>query len=175
MSVSLYHCGCSGGTGGTVNYNEELLNVIGIEDCRISEIIVHSGDVVDSIAVSYVDSNDNPLGTFKIGGNGGSMSTIQLQKNVYIKGIWGCSENKLGFLQFEYSDNTIPVISYGSTINDLDLFTYNAPAGFLIIGFWGAEGDKIDRIGVILRRIPDEQITKRVFQGIFFDRGQGNK
>ena len=161
MSVQLYYCGCSGGTGGNrTHYKDPHYEaVISTEDCRISEIIVHWGNVIDSIAVSYVDSNDNPLGTFKIGGDGGYMSVEQLKKDAYIKGIYGAHQDVVDWLQINYRDNSGISFGLGSLKNE---FEYFAPAGFLIIGFWGFEGDYIDSLGVIMRRVPDEQLTKKI-------------
>jgi len=160
MTVQLYYSGCSGGTGGNevFNHDPHYESVIGAEDCRISEIIVHQGNVIDSIAVSYVDSNDNPLGTFKIGGNGGYMSVLQLKKESYITALYGAYDNVVGWIQINTGNTGM---SFGLTWNTE--FVYHAPAGFLIIGFWGAEGDYIDRLGVIMRKIPEEQLPQKIF------------
>jgi Jacalin-like lectin domain len=160
MSVNLYYCGCSGGTGGNLSmyHNPNFESVISSEDCRISEVIIHSGNVIDSIAVSYVDSNDNPLGTFKLGGNGGNMGVVQIKKNGYIKGIYGAFDDVVGWLQINITD---PAIGYAFGLGYHTEFEYFAPAGYLIIGFWGAAGDYIDRLGVILRKIPEEQLIAR--------------
>jgi hypothetical protein len=173
MSVLIYLEGPSGGIGGTVvditnamqqpseidinpgivSTGTAALGIVTTDDCRIREIIINSSTSINSVSVSYVGSQDKPYGTLKMGGTGGNEKVLQLPEGEYLTLVKGTYSNVVNSLTLGTSLNRL-FLPQG-TINASDInFQYNAPPGFMIIGFWGSTGDLVDRVGVVIRTIP---------------------
>ena len=171
MSVQLSYAGPSGGSGGKIvdpqdpNHQPQFIDannpppvatasvILATDDCRISELIIHAGSSIDAIAASYVGSQDNPYGTLKMGGNGGTEWIIQLQTDEYLVQVDCYYSNVVHWIQL--ATNMKKGYAFGNASGVFS--TYNAPPGFMIIGFWGGAGDLIDRLGVIIRPVPNSQ------------------
>ncbi|GGA97589.1 jacalin-like lectin [Puia dinghuensis] len=167
MAVNLFYQGPSGGTGGgiidprvkkdqpqfidvTASQHFPLLNdLFGTPDARIRELIINSGESIDSITVSYVGANDVSYGSYKMGGNGGGEQIMQLQEGEFITHIFG--EYSDVVKNFQIDTNLGQNIAFGTSGSVR--FEYNAPDGYEIIGFWGASGALIDRVGIVLRSV----------------------
>jgi len=173
MSVQLYFQGPSGGTGGKIvdpsdpHHQPQEIDAsnpplgatasvtLATEDCRISELIVRAGSSIDAIAASYVGSFGNPLGTLEMGGKGGTEWVIQLAAEEYLIQVDCYYSNVVHWIQL--TTNLKKGYAFGGTGGGGINSTYNAPPGYMIIGFWGGAGSLIDRLGVIFRTIPNSK------------------
>jgi len=175
MALPIYFEGPSGGIGGSpvdLQHPEwqpaalhpekghggiTVYDLISGEDCRIGEIVVHAGDYVDSVAVSYLNGGDHPLAIYKMGGSGGETGTIRLKKGEHVSAVRGSFTGALKHLEIETSAQ----ISYSFGFPAGAGFQYIAPPGYEIIGFWGSSGDLVDRLGVAVRALPVAKPVKK--------------
>ncbi|XP_074574179.1 protein GOS9-like [Curcuma longa] len=133
-----------GGRGGYSSFD------IGPSATQITRVRLHTGDVVDSLEISYVDAR-NEVKTYRAGGSGGSLHEFELVRGEYINGIVGSFKNyygeicitKLGFktnLENEHG----PFGEEGD-----EEFPVPVVAG-RIVGFFGEYDRYINSIGVSL-------------------------
>jgi Jacalin-like lectin domain len=127
--------------------------ILATDDCRISELIIRAGSSIDAISASYVGSLDKPYGTLKMGGNGGTEWVLQLGTGEFLVQLDGTFTSEVHWIQLTRNLNKGYSFGNANGVN----FTYSAPPGFMIIGFWGGAGDVIDRLGVVIRTIPNSQ------------------
>ncbi|KAM7203925.1 Endonuclease/exonuclease/phosphatase [Rhypophila sp. PSN 637] len=103
---------------------------------------------VDSVGVTLSNGQ-----TFTHGGNGGSLSTLALGANEFWTRAKLCQAQRSGRTRIFYIRATT---SSGRSIatgaeqqNAVDCRTYDAPAGWQIVGFLGQDGDEVDQLGFV--------------------------
>ncbi|KKF96934.1 hypothetical protein CFO_g708 [Ceratocystis platani] len=112
---------------------------------KVATIGFSGGNRVDKVSVTL---NDNTK--FSHGGLGGDWKDINLEVDEYWKTVYMCQGMKDGNTRIFYIKATTTknnILEVGKTTDVCE--TYNAPAGFQIIGFAGQSGDEIDQLGVI--------------------------
>ena len=86
----------------------------------------------------------------------GGGRTFKLELDEYLIGISGRFGDHINSIMFYTNKRTSP--SYGGS-GGTDTFSYTAPAGQRIVGFFGRAGDNLDAIGVLyapIKRSPDK-------------------
>jgi hypothetical protein len=144
-STAQWYQGASGGRGGKPFDHWKATN--GARD--ISSIGFYVDSSVRCIFVNYRDGNRQKSGycdpgpgplTFD-GGRG-----INLAPDEYILGISGRFGDHIDSIRIYTNKITSPVFGgNGGT----DVFSYTAPEGQMIVGFFGRAGDNLDAIGVL--------------------------
>ncbi|KAI9733594.1 MAG: hypothetical protein M1834_003196 [Cirrosporium novae-zelandiae] len=112
---------------------------------KTSSITVSGGNRLDSVSLTLSDST-----TFTHGGSGGTSYSLTLGDSEYWTEAKLCegkynSHTRNFYIKVTTSDGN--TISAGKTTSDCETFT--APDGFQIVGFYGRDGDEMDRIGFI--------------------------
>lgn len=137
-------CGPSGGKGGNLFIDTSTPNQY------ISEIKVRSGNVIDSIQVTYKDSFNVVTTGSRHGGTGGRESVFRLAPDEYIVSIGGKYGNNIDKLWIKTNKGRTQ--EWGGNGGNVD-FTYVVPDGWMIISFWGRSGKYLDAIGVYYQNI----------------------
>ncbi len=138
----IFQMGPSGGRGG----NE--FKDSGFKDqTRIKTITVYAGNIIDSIEITYITEN-KVTKSDRHGGGGGDKNVFNLDDDEYIIKISGKYGNKVDSLIIQTNKRTLK--KCGKDGGDVN-FSYEAPEGMEIIGFFGHAGDTLDSIGVIIR------------------------
>ncbi len=84
------------------------------------------------------------------GGNGGTASSLTLNSGEFLSSLQVCSgkhsnTTRIFYAKFTTSNNR--VLSGGSTTSSCT--TFNAPAGWQIVGFHGRAANELDKVGVV--------------------------
>lgn len=120
----------------------------------ITEIIIHSGDVIDSLSFKSTNQNDVPT---KYGGGGGDEKVVTLEPNEYVTSIKGT----YGKYKDEY---VIESLSFYTNIHDkVPHGPFGHPKGIefvipeenenrIIVGFHGRHDKYINALGVYLKK-----------------------
>ena len=129
-----------GGGGSAFSFVEEMTQLP-------DSVTLRAGDRVDGISATYGDV------TAVAGGDGGSEYTLELEDGEYITSMTVSKVKKSLFGTYRVSyvklvTNLGNVIE-GGTYKSSNSTTYTAPEGYAIAGFYGHEGDELDRLGAI--------------------------
>ncbi len=111
----------------------------------VSRVTLRAGSRIDNIGLSLSQGN-----VLSHGGNGGSESSLTLNSGEYLTALKVCSgqkndQTRIFYARFTTSQNR--TLTGGSSTSSCT--TFNAPAGWQIVGFKGRAGDELDKIGVI--------------------------
>jgi Jacalin-like lectin domain len=141
MSVS--KCGYSGGTGGQ-EFSDDALP----DSSKVIQVKIRSGELLDAIQIVHETNNGirHPMPLH--GGNGGEQQDFLLDEDEFITGVTGRFGNGVDSIQFITNKQRSSVFggSGGSAT-----YTYEAPQGTEVVGFFGRSGATIDALGIVLR------------------------
>ncbi|XP_074559958.1 protein GOS9-like, partial [Curcuma longa] len=160
--------------GGTGTYNFD----IGRNASQITKVVLHAGEIVDSLKIFYVDEG-NEVNTTRIGGGGGGLCEFKLRPGEYINSMKGSFR---AYYDEKYMEN------YGEIcITKLQFKTnkgrkhgpfgqgggseFSVPVGDgRIVGFFGQYCRYLNAIGVYVaprpRNIPDSSRSPDPTQGV---------
>ena len=111
----------------------------------VSTLAIRTGSRVDNVSVALSSGT-----SFAHGGSGGALKTLALAPDEYLASVKLCSGTYNGTTRIFYAKFTTSTgrtLAGGSTTGTG--VTYNAPAGWQIVGFHGRSGNEVDKIGVI--------------------------
>ncbi len=156
-------------TGSSINATDfEILPKEQAPQSRIKAIRLRSGWVIDNIQVQYQNLANNPPELYEsiaAGNQGGSFGEFSLAAGDYITGVlgtWGRQapgypKEEIVSLQFQTDKGvTSKVFGAGNSNNEVEPFSFEAPQGYEIIGFFGAYGshqNALVRLGVYLQPV----------------------
>jgi len=112
---------------------------------KVSTISFRGSSRVDSVAVTLSNGQ-----TFAHGGNGGSQVSLALASKefwVSAKICQGSKNNNTRIFSILATTSTGRTLTTGKETGDCA--TYNAPAGWQIVGYMGRSGDEVDRLAFI--------------------------
>ena len=138
------HEGLVGGSGGSRFDDGGPETVNG----RITDVLIHSGQYIDSIQVS--EGNPAVLHP-RHGGNGGYPNNLILAGDEYITEVSGKYGKFIDSLTIQTNKGQIG--HWGGDGGKYD-FDFAAPPGYAIVGFYGRSGQFLDAIGVIVAPAP---------------------
>jgi hypothetical protein len=144
--------GPSGGTGGNsgdTDSDEGLLEP-GTRVARVELGHDNSHDAVGRIQFTHVRNNGSIHDLPNHGGFGGEQQNFDLDGEHIIK-ISGTYDRFVRSITVE-TNNPAKQITVGNPVG-AGKYTYEAPSGFEIVGFYGRSGTLVDAIGVVLRHI----------------------
>jgi hypothetical protein len=130
----------SGGAGGSAFSDFDI--PLG---ARISEIRVHSGDVINAIQAVYALRDGSLLEGQIHGKEGGSLTVFALDPKEYVTGFSGKYGIYINSLSIWTNRRTSQV--FGGS-GGQGIFSVNVPAGNQAIGFRGRSGSYLDAIGL---------------------------
>jgi hypothetical protein len=139
-------CGPSGSYGGT-EFGDDYLP----PRSKVIEVRVRAATVIDSIQIIHETAGGERHPMEVHGGSGGAEQVFLLDRDEYITGIRGKCGALVDSLQVLTNNAGHPSDMYGAEGGGLE-YEYHAPPGYEIVGFFGRAEDKIDAIGVIMRR-----------------------
>ncbi|PCK07589.1 MAG: hypothetical protein COA42_13465 [Alteromonadaceae bacterium] len=114
------------------------------KNARITQVTIRSGDYIDGITLAWSDGNSE-----EIGGHGGEVNSVELEKDEYLVGIDGKAGRYVDQITLYTNHRTLG--PYGGKGGDLD-FSYKVSGnddGVEVTGLWGRSGDYVDAIGCI--------------------------
>ena len=129
-----------GGGGGTPFFDWP------VDDTTLTSIEVrHSTSIVSLQAITAA----GPLG--RSGGTSGTLERLTIEPGEYVTAIFGTSGNLVNSIGFETSNGRTlgPFGNGGGTA-----FRIEAPGGYHVVGFKGAFGTRIDRVGIVIQERP---------------------
>lgn len=136
--------GYSGGCGGKEFLDNPPSGMNGVD-----KVIIRSGRYVDSLQmVVKLDK-----GTYELarhGGSGGARSEFNLSEGEYITQISGSYGGKVDSILFGTNKRTSK--EYGGE-GGCAHYSYEAPEGYEIVGFYGRSGSLIDAVGIVLSKL----------------------
>jgi hypothetical protein len=111
----------------------------------VRTIAIRAGARVDQVAATLSNG-----WVFAHGGSGGTLQTLTLGTNEYLRSVFLCSGSYQGLtrvfhVRFTTSSNR--TLSGGSTTGSCTTFT--APNNWQIVGFHGRSGANVDKLGVV--------------------------
>ena len=134
--------GPSGGRGG--NYYSDAQT----GGRQLIEVRIRSGAFIDAIQTVYVDAIGQKYESKRYGGGGGNLDVFKLQPGEYITRISGKYGSFVDSLLIQTNKGRAK--GWGGTGGSAN-YTYTAPPGSSIHGFFGRSGRFIDSVGVILK------------------------
>lgn len=139
---TLSYLGPSGGGGGSYYSSTKSSGL------RLVEIRIRSGALIDAIQTVHVNAIGQEVVSDRFGGGGGSIDVFKLAPGEFVTRISG----KYGVFvdSLLIQTNTGRAKGWGGTGGAVN-YTYSAPPGTSIHGFWGRSGELVDSIGVILK------------------------
>jgi Jacalin-like lectin domain len=144
--------GPSGGTGGNsqdTDSDEGFLEP-GTRVARVLLSFDDGHDAVEGIQFTHLRNNGSLLDLPHHGGFGGDQIFFDLARNEHIIKISGKYGRFVNSITIETDNPAHPPITVGGTGGE-GKYTYEAPPGFEIVGFYGRSGSLVDAIGVVLR------------------------
>ncbi|CAH1429847.1 unnamed protein product [Lactuca virosa] len=120
------------------------------DGARIIKISVRSGDILDSICLTYKDESGY-IFSERYGGNGGSLHNIEFADDenlIGISGRFGTFQNLTVITSFSFQTNIKTYGPFGLK-GGTDFSIGLAEGKFF--GFYGRSGSYIDALGVILQ------------------------
>ncbi|CAN6180174.1 unnamed protein product [Urochloa humidicola] len=118
---------------------------------RLQSVTIHSGTVIDSIKFTYVDQAGQKHTAGAWGGSGGFAHTIDLVDSEFVKelsGTYGTFRGHNVLTSFKLVTNVKAWGPWG--VENGTHFSFSAPTGSSIVGFYGSSGSLLDAIGVYL-------------------------
>lgn len=141
-------CGPSGGTGGKYFSDGPISGQSSSVPRRLVEVRIRSGVFIDAIQTVYENSAGQKYTSPLHGGSGGTLSVFKLAPGEYITRISGKYGWYIDSLLIE--TNKGHAKGWGGTGGAAN-YTYTAPPGSSIHGFFGRSGKYLDAVGVILK------------------------
>jgi len=138
---------------------------------RIKSLKIQGGWAIDKIQVQYENLATHPpeiYNSLALGGPGGSASLFDLENDDYlvaVSGSWGAQasgypKEEIITLQFNtHHGKQSQVFGGGNPQKQVEPFLFTAPAGYAIVGFFGASGSHqncLVRLGVYLQPVQQE-------------------
>ncbi|KAL4173098.1 hypothetical protein KRP22_008253 [Phytophthora ramorum] len=123
----------------------------------VSSITVRAGDRVDGVSLTI--TAPTPL-SFKHGGDGGTDNTLALGAGEYITSMeahWGQKDAHTRVFYLKFTTSSGNSVSGGTATDEQG--TVTAPDGYQLSGFFGRDGDEIDRLGAIWTSITEIEAT----------------
>ena len=143
LYAQTFKSGPAGGGGGTPFSDDVPSNA------RVLEVRVWAGRLIDAIQIVYLTDSGDSIAGAKHGGRGGALQVFTLGRDEYITGVSGRTGRLVDRIQIHTNNRSSPL--YGTSTGG-NHFEFSAPRGNEVIGFFGAAGDLVDRIGAIMRR-----------------------
>jgi Jacalin-like lectin domain len=145
--------GGPGGNSGETDSDEGFLE----QGTRVVRVLLSFDDTnhhaVEGIQFTHLRSNGTLLDLPHRGGFGGSQTLFDLDRNEHVTKISGRYNKFVNSITIE-TDNPVPhSVSVGAGRDGDGEYTYQAPLGFEIVGFFGRSGSLVDAMGVVLRAI----------------------
>jgi hypothetical protein len=141
--------GGPGGNSGDTDSDEGFLEL----GTRVVRVLLSFDDnnhhAVEGIQFTHLRNNGSLLDLPHHGGFGGSQTLFDLDRNEHIVKISGRYNKFVTSATVE--TDTARTISVGTGGGGDGEYTYEAPPGFEIVGFFGRSGTLVDAIGVVLR------------------------
>lgn len=151
--MDTFRCGCSGGLGG-VEFSDDALP----DEGKVVEVVVYHEARVSGVQLAYEGPDGSRHDLELHGSKRGEASRVLLDADEYISSISGRYGERVNLLAIGTSKQESA--SFGK-VNEGPSFSYQAPAGMEIAGFFGRCGTEIDAIGVILRSRATPRISVR--------------
>ncbi|KAG3119636.1 hypothetical protein PI125_g1882 [Phytophthora idaei] len=123
----------------------------------VSSITVRGADRVDGVSLTILAPS--PL-SFRHGGNGGTDSTLALADGEYVTSMeahWGQHNAHTRVFYLNFTTNLGHSVTGGKPTDEQGVVT--APDGYQLSGFFGRDGDEIDRLGAIWTSIKEIEAT----------------
>ncbi|ETP17870.1 hypothetical protein F441_07818 [Phytophthora nicotianae CJ01A1] len=120
----------------------------------IGSITIRAGERVDGISLEVAGPKAI---TFNHGGAGGKENTLKLAKDEFITTMevhWAEKKGRTRIFYLSFGTSAGNTVSAGSQTESKN--TVTAPEGFQLGGFFGQDGDEIDKLGAIWTRISAE-------------------
>ncbi|KAF4142197.1 Jacalin-like lectin domain [Phytophthora infestans] len=120
----------------------------------IGSITIRAGERVDGISLEVTAPK---AATFSHGGSGGKANTLTLAKEEYITSMeahWGEKKGRTRIFYLSFGTSAGNTVAAGSQTESKN--TVTAPKGFQLGGFFGQDGNEIDKLGAIWTRISAE-------------------
>ncbi|KAG3239796.1 hypothetical protein PI124_g15281 [Phytophthora idaei] len=120
----------------------------------IGSITIRASERVGGISLEVAGPT---AATFSHGGTGGTANTLALAKEEYITSMeahWGEKKGRTRVFYLSFGTSAGNTVSGGSQTQSKN--TVTAPKGFQLGGFFGLDGDEIDKLGAIWTRISAE-------------------
>jgi len=114
-------------------------------NAQVNTVTIRSGSRVDQVGVTL----NNGL-ALAHGGNGGTAHSLNLASGEYLTSVRldaGDYQGHTRIFYIEFHTNFGRTLAGGSTTSSS--VTYSAPAGWKITGFYGNQGDAVDKLGLI--------------------------
>ncbi|MBV8634800.1 MAG: ricin-type beta-trefoil lectin domain protein [Burkholderiaceae bacterium] len=111
----------------------------------VSTVNIQTGNRVDHVELALSNGD-----VFSHGGSGGSLHSMQLGSGEYLSSVNLCSGQYHGdtrIFSIDFATSAGRHLAGGTGTSSCT--TYNAPAGWQIVGFHGRSGDEVDKLGVI--------------------------
>lgn len=143
--------GVSGGEGGI-----PVEGYVVPAGARIREVKLTTGWFVDSIQVGYVDAAGIMQTLPGIGGHGDEVHSFTLEDDEYLVGVSGRSAQYLDSIRFHTNKRVSP--TYGGEGGEVE-FSFLAPEGSEVVGFFGRADWYIDAIGIVARSLPVSAVS----------------
>lgn len=131
-------------------------------DTHVYKVRVRHGERIDGFQFLYdYNGASQTKSSNTFGGSGGSWSSFTLDDDEYIKKVKACTtsstwdEGRIGYLKFWTSDGD--TYAYGDTASNCK--TWGGYHKQHILGFWGRDGDEIDRLGIYVGPRVDLEVT----------------
>jgi hypothetical protein len=131
-------------------------------DARVSEVLVRSGDRVDSVQLTLVLPDGSSTKTPLHGGSGGNTSTFRLDDDEYIIGLSGRYGDTIDSVRIHTNKRTSPL--FGGRGGDRD-YQVQVPAGNQAVGFVGRAGEYLDALGLTYTPIRLTQARQTILAG----------
>ena len=133
--------GPSGGEGG-IDFSDTQ-----VAGFKLVEVRIRSGNLIDAIQTVYKDASGKQFMSKMHGGGGGTQRVFKLSSGERITHISGKYGAFIDSLQIRTSNGRSE--RFGGNGGSVE-YTYSAPPGKTIYGFFGRCGKYVDAIGVIL-------------------------
>lgn len=147
-----------GGQGGSSFSDSKLL-----PEARVQEVLIRSGELVDSVQMVYViPSTGRTVTGQQHGGSGGRLNTWRLDSDEYIIGLSGRYGNYLDSVRIHTNKRTSPL--FGGSGGNRE-YRIEVPAGNQAVGFTGRAGKYLDAIGLLFTPILYTQISETTISG----------
>ncbi|KAG1710977.1 hypothetical protein DVH05_013698 [Phytophthora capsici] len=123
----------------------------------VSSVTIRGADRVDGVSLTI--SAPEPL-SFRHGGSGGADNTLALAAGEYITSMeahWGQHNAHTRVFYLNFTTNLGHSVTNGKPTDEQGVVT--APDGYQLSGFFGRDGDEIDRLGAIWTSIKEIKAT----------------
>lgn len=138
----------AGGPGGNDFSDEPLVSA----DQSVAEVVIHSGNLIDSVAVVVTDPAGDRSALPTHGGSGGNEARISLAPGEAVIGISGRHGDVLDSLTLQTTAQSYG--PYGGSGGGQE-YSLQIPEGTEFIGFAGRSGQLVDALALAYRDLPE--------------------